>query len=90
MGLGFTQMYPSFSSVSMQRNWILNDLFVIPEKRKQGVATALLEKAKEFAMETKAKGLRLSTGMDNHLAQRFYERLGYKRDEAFYHYYLHL
>ena len=26
--LGFTQLYPSFSSVSMQRTYILNDLFV--------------------------------------------------------------
>jgi hypothetical protein len=26
--VGFTQLYPSFSSVSMKRAWILNDLFV--------------------------------------------------------------
>ncbi|MEO1522663.1 MAG: hypothetical protein AAFU78_18045 [Cyanobacteria bacterium J06633_2] len=26
--VGFTQLYPSFSSVSMERIWILNDLFV--------------------------------------------------------------
>ena len=31
--LGFTQLYPSFSSVSMQRIWILNDLFVLPKFR---------------------------------------------------------
>ena len=90
VGLGFTQMYPLFSSVAMKPIWILNDLFVIPQKRKQGIATALLEKAKEFAIETKAEGLRLSTGIDNHLAQKLYGRLGYKRDEAFYHYYLDL
>ncbi len=26
-GLDFTQLYPSFSSVSAKRTWILNDLF---------------------------------------------------------------
>ncbi len=28
VAVGFTQLYPSFSSVSMKRNWILNDLYV--------------------------------------------------------------
>ena len=35
---GFTQLYPSFSSVSMKRVWILNDLFVSPTTRRTGVA----------------------------------------------------
>jgi hypothetical protein len=35
-GRGFTQLYPSFSSVSMKRIWILNDLFVETPYRKQG------------------------------------------------------
>ena len=26
--IGFTQLYPSFSSISMKELWILNDLFV--------------------------------------------------------------
>ena len=29
---GFIQLYPSFSSVGMQKIWILNDLFVYPGK----------------------------------------------------------
>jgi len=35
--VGFTQLYPSFSSTSMQRLWILNDLFVAPDGRRSGV-----------------------------------------------------
>jgi len=31
--MGFAQLYPSFSSVSMKRLWILNDLFVSSEAR---------------------------------------------------------
>lgn len=31
--IGFTQLYPTFSSVSMKRIYILNDLFVVPHAR---------------------------------------------------------
>ena len=84
-GVGFTQLYPSFSSVSMKRVWILNDLFIVPEARQRGIASALLERAERFAVETRAKGLELKTAKDNP-AQRLYERMGWQRDEAFHHY----
>lgn len=85
---GFTQLYPVFSSVSMQRLWLLNDLFVAAHYRRQGVANRLLDAAKDFAVRTKAKGLELSTAVDNDTAQRLYEKLGYQKDESFYHYFL--
>ena len=83
---GFVQLYPSFSSISMRRAWILNDLFVDQEFRQRGVARQLMEAARAFAEQTGAKGLRLSTAKDNYTAQRLYESLGYERDEAFWHY----
>ena len=89
-GLGFAQLYPSFSSVSMKRLWILNDLFVAPEARRRGVAAALLEEARRLAVETRAKGLELATATENLPAQRLYERLGWERDDAFHHYFLSL
>ncbi|MDQ3387301.1 MAG: GNAT family N-acetyltransferase [Actinomycetota bacterium] len=89
-GLGFTQLYPLFSSVSMGSLWLLNDLYVAPEARKRGVGAALLERAREFARETGAVGLELSTAKDNFSAQRLYEKLGWKRDEDYYHYALDL
>ncbi len=85
-GLGFTQLYPSFSSVSMKRLWILNDLFVAPEARKMGVGEALMERARQFAIETGAKGLMLETAVDNFTAQKLYERVGYERETDFYVY----
>lgn len=88
--IGFVQLYPTFSSISMKRSWILNDLYVIEEFRSQGLAKRLLNEAKEFAIKTKAKGIELSTALDNARAQRLYEALGYKRDEEYYHYYLSL
>jgi GNAT superfamily N-acetyltransferase len=83
--VGFIQLYPAFSSVSLKRLWILNDLFVAPAARRRGVARALLERARQFALETDAKGLVLETAADNP-AQHLYEALGWRRDTSFYHY----
>ena len=85
--LGFTQLYPSFSSVSVRRLWVLNDLFVRPGGRRGGVGRRLLERAREFAIETGAKGLTLSTAVDNAAAQALYESCGWREDE-FKHYVL--
>ena len=87
--VGFVQLYPSFSSVSMKRLWILNDLFVSPAARKRGVGAALLRRAEKFARQTNAKGLELETWVNNLPAQRLYEKLGWKRNVEFYQYTLY-
>lgn len=86
--VGFTQLYPIFSSTSMQRAWLLNDLFVAPVARRAGVGRALLERAHAFAQETHAKELMLQTAVDNIPAQRLYESLGWQRDNDYYVYML--
>jgi len=88
--VGFVHLYPVFSSTNLTRQWILNDLFVHPEARKRGVAHALMNRAHQFGENTQADGLTLETAADNHPAQRLYERLGWKRDEQFYRYFLAL
>ena len=87
---GFTQLYPSFSSVSLKPLWILNDLFVRPGVRRGGVGRALLERARQHALETGAKGLVLSTGVANTSAQTVYESCGWQRDDEFFQYHLFL
>ncbi|MEP7199042.1 MAG: GNAT family N-acetyltransferase, partial [Chloroflexota bacterium] len=62
--VGFMQLYPSFSSISIKPLWVLNDLFVAPDARKLGVGSLLLERARQHAVETGAKGLTLSTAAD--------------------------
>ncbi|MBK8551833.1 MAG: GNAT family N-acetyltransferase [Ignavibacteria bacterium] len=86
-GMGFVQLYPAFSSVSMKRLWILNDLFVHENYRKQGVAEALIEKAKELVRESNAKGLILETHLSNVNAQKLYDKTGFKKDEDYFRYY---
>jgi GNAT superfamily N-acetyltransferase len=83
---GFTQLYPSFSSVTTQRLWILNDLFVAPAGRRAGAGRALLDRAERWARETGAKGLTLSTELTNTTAQRLYESAGWTKDDEFVHY----
>ena len=84
--VGFTQLYPSFSSVSLKRLWILNDLFVRSNARRGGVARALLERARQHALETGAKGLILNTAVTNKPAQTLYEACGWKREDEFLQY----
>src|ERR1700741_1515561 len=35
--VGFTQLYPTYSSVRVTKNWILNDLYVLADFRKKGI-----------------------------------------------------
>jgi GNAT superfamily N-acetyltransferase len=77
--VGFTQLYPIFSSVSLQKTWLLNDLYVHAPVRKQGVAAQLLDAARQHGLQTNAKWLLLQTGNDNFSAQSVYEKNGWKK-----------
>lgn len=88
--LGFIQLYPMFSSISMNKAWILNDMFVQEEARKLGVGQLLLTRARDFARESGAQSISLETAPDNMAAQRLYEKSGYEQDTQFLHYALRL
>ena len=78
--IGFTQLFPIFSSVSMKRTWLLNDLYVNERSRGIGAATKLLDAAKEFGAETNSKWLLLQTAADNFTAQKVYEKNGWIKE----------
>ncbi len=84
--VGFTQLYPSFSSVNAGRIYVLNDLFVAPSARRRGIAAGLLCHAADFGRAIGAVRLSLSTALDNAAAQKLYETMGWQRDEKFCHY----
>jgi len=87
--IGFTQLYPKFSSVRAVKNWILNDLYVEEEFRKKGIGEKLIKTAIDFSKENKAQFLELSTAIDNYTAQRLYEQIGFIKqmpDNEFYSY----
>lgn len=83
---GFVQLYPTFSSLSMRSSWILNDLYVHPEYRQQGIARKLLQASRALAKERGVVALSLSTGVSNKQAQALYESEGYVLDTHFLYY----
>ena len=80
--VGFTQLYPMFSSVRIARTWILNDLFVAEAARRGGVARALLDAAVEFARASGAAGISLETTRDNASARALYRAAGWSEDDT--------
>ena len=75
--IGFTQLYPKYSSGRAEKNWILNDLYVDENYRKQGIGKKLIDAAISFAKEKSAKFVQLETATDNYNAQHLYELSGF-------------
>jgi GNAT superfamily N-acetyltransferase len=88
--VGFTQLFPSFSSASAARIFILNDLFVAPSARRIGTGSLLLRAAASFARSAGAVRLTLSTEVTNEAAQALYAAKGWKRQTDFFVYGLSL
>lgn len=88
--LGFTQLFPIFSSISIASAWILNDLYVVPASRRAGVGRSLLAAAHESARTSGAIRIELVTQRENKAAQLLYESLGYREDSEFRRYSLAL
>jgi GNAT superfamily N-acetyltransferase len=90
LAIGFTQLFPSFSSASAARIFILNDLFVRPEFRRMKAGSLLLAAAARFGRAVGAVRLTLSTEITNLTAQALYEAEGWRRQIDFYVYNLAL
>lgn len=75
--VGFMQLYPCYSSLRVVKDWILNDLYVEPVYRGQGIGGLLIRKALAFAEELGAERVELVTGVSNFTAQRLYEKIGF-------------
>jgi ribosomal protein S18 acetylase RimI-like enzyme len=91
--VGFTQLYPKYSSMRVVKNWILNDLYVDQDHRKKGIGKGLIKAAMDFARENHSKFVELSTAIDNYTAQSLYEHIGFKKLEPetdFYTYRINL
>jgi GNAT superfamily N-acetyltransferase len=87
--VGFAQLYPSFSSVSLKRVIILNDLFVTESGRRKGVAVRLLAATETCAWSLDAVRVTLNVARSNTAAQALYEAHGWKQDQLFFMYHRH-
>lgn len=79
--VGFTQLYPTFSSIALQRAYILNDIYVKEDARGQGMGTALMQKVFQYCEQQSARYVTLQTAADNINARKLYENLHMKQDQ---------
>lgn len=84
--IGFTQLYPTFSSVAMKEAYILNDLFVAEDARCLGAGELLLKAAFRYAEERGSRFIALETGRMNTRAQALYEKAGMVVEDDVLHY----
>jgi GNAT superfamily N-acetyltransferase len=76
--VGFTQLYPLFSSTRMKRLWLLNDLFVLEEERGKGYSKQLIAAAKDLCRDTNGCGLMLETQQSNDIGNQLYPATGFE------------
>lgn len=88
--IGFAQLYPIFSSLSLERVWLLNDFYISEEYRNNGIGKQLFAKVKEFTLLTKSKGIELSVEHTNRKDWKFWEKQGFRIDDEFRFYFYKL
>ena len=74
--VGYACLYWSFTSLIPAETVLMNDLYVVPGARGQGVGRALIEASAAVARERGAARLTWMTAQDNVRAQRLYETTG--------------
>lgn len=79
--VGFTQLYPLFSSTRMRRIWLLNDLFVVPDYRGLGISKLLIDRAKQLVTDTDAAGILLETEKSNTIGNHLYPATGFQLEK---------
>lgn len=84
--VGFAQLYPSFSSVSLSRVFILNDLFVEAGARRTGTAARLIAAVEQYAWAFGSARVTLNVARGNTTAQAAYEALGWQQDQQHFMY----
>jgi GNAT superfamily N-acetyltransferase len=84
--VGFAQLYPIYSSVSLKRVFVLNDLFVHESGRRKGVASKLLTAIETYAWSLGAVRVTLNVARNNKSGQALYEAKGWSQDSQFFMY----
>lgn len=84
--VGFTLIYPTFSTTALAPIWHLCDLFVTEQARGRGVAGALMEEAERAAREAGAARIWLRARHDNAPAQALYKGRGWAQNDVFRRY----
>jgi len=83
---GFILLYPLYSSTRMKKLWLLNDLYVHPDFRGNGISKKLLDRAKTLCKQSKACALMLETDKTNTIGNTLYLAEDFHLDTE-HHYY---
>jgi GNAT superfamily N-acetyltransferase len=81
--VGYACLYFTMSSVEAEDIVIMNDLYVVPDARGDGVGRRLIEATMRAARARPVRRVRWSTAIDNRRAQRLYEQMGAERSTWF-------
>jgi GNAT superfamily N-acetyltransferase len=81
--VGFTQLYPLWSSWHCRRIWFLSDLYVEERSRKRGVGRRLVERVVAYARETGASSVMVELPRGEPHLREFYHKLGFHADALF-------
>ena len=87
--VGFSTLYKGFSSISLKKYWVLNDLYVVPNCRGKGYAKHLISEIQKYAIASGSKGIEIETARSNKLAQALYESFGYEENNIYKRYFWH-
>lgn len=79
--VGFATIYFSRTSFTGGRIGIMNDLYVVESHRGSGAARALFEACRSECRSQGFGEMTWETAPDNHRAQRFYEKVGGRRED---------
>ncbi len=78
---GFATIFWSWATTRAARIGVMNDLFVAPEARGSGTADALIAECVNRCAQHGAVALEWQTALDNHRAQKVYDRVGGERSQ---------
>jgi ribosomal protein S18 acetylase RimI-like enzyme len=79
-GLALMRFRPALWTDSL--DCYLEELYVVPDQRRQGIGEALLKAAMEVARDEGAAHMDLGTGDDDLAARALYEKLGFDNREG--------
>lgn len=74
--VGFATIFWTWQTLDAARVGVMNDLFVVPDARGEGVGRRLIERCRAHCRKRGAKKLVWETALDNHTAQRLYDSTG--------------
>jgi GNAT superfamily N-acetyltransferase len=77
--LGYACLYWHFTSLVPAETVLMNDLFVDPAARGQGIGRTLIDASADIARSRGAHHLEWATAPDNETAQRLYDATGAER-----------